>query len=244
MNGRKAILCIVALVFFSTTIGSLVFADPTAPQSLNVVDSTTRDLGTLAAQTVGAQGGNVTEVNINALTITTSWQGYFGQVSGEITLDDGANNTFYNWSMTTVSGEVYATRSSTVTWDEIVCANVTHFGQEETYLGQTSSDGDSVSNTFNLQSHPAFSVGTRDFIANECNSTNAFSSNATQSVNWTQILLHQNDTTAANIIYATIINDTTIGFDGGTYDFQLLVGENEKTGNIGATTYYFWVELT
>lgn len=237
-------LFIVALIFFSATIGSVVLADPTAPQSTTVVDSTRRDLGSLAAQTISAQGGNVTEVNINALTITTSWQGYFGQVSGEITLDDGSNSTFYNWSMATVSGEVYATRNASVVWNTVTCANTTHFGQEQTYLGQTASDGDSVSNTFDLQSHPAFSVGTRAFSANECNTTNAFSSNTTQSVNWTQILLHQNDTNPANTIYASIINDTTVGFDGGTYDFQLLVGENEKTGNVGATTYYFWVELT
>jgi hypothetical protein len=37
--------------------------------------------------------------------------------------------------------------------------------------------------------------------------------------------------------------DGKAGFDGGDYDFQLLVGEDGSNGNSAITPYYFWVEL-
>jgi len=243
MKETATTMMVLVLLCFAVVSTVLVFADPYAPNSaLTPISSGSR--GTQqTAQSIGAQGGNVTQVNIDALTVTTSWQGYYGDITGEISLGDAGNNTFYNWSVTTVAGEVYATRTASVTWGTVDCANATQISLEEGYLGQASTDGDSVTNTFNKRSHPALAVGTRNIAANTCNTTNAFSSNNTQSVNWTQVLLNQNVSTVGNVIYTTIINDTTVGFDGATHDFQLLVGENEKTGNIGATTYYFWVEL-
>jgi hypothetical protein len=56
------------------------------------------------------------------------------------------------------------------------------------------------------------------------------------------VLLHD-DSNNNGIVYASIINDSVKGFDGATHDFQLLVAENENTGSIGTTPYYFWVEL-
>lgn len=243
MNSERMTMIIALAIAACAFFAQYAVADPTAPTELGVQSSETRDLSGLASQSVGAQGGNVTQVNINALTITTSWQGYYGDISGEITLDDAGQNTFYNWSATSVSGEVYATRNDTVTWSEVFCANSTHIGQEETYLGQSSTDGDSVTNTYGPADHPDFSIGGRSLGSSQCNTTHAFTNSASQSGDWIQLLLHQNDTNTNNIVYATIINDTVTGFDGGTYDFQLLVGENEKAGSQGATTYYFWVEL-
>lgn len=235
---RNVVFALTAFLLLS----AIALADPAAPTALSAIGSSSRDLGG-GSQTVGAQGGNVTEINIAALTVTKSWQGYYGEISGEITLDDGRNMTFYNWSMTRVEGEVYATRNSTITWTSVVCANSTHVALEEAYLGQTAVDGDSVSNTFNRQAHPSFELAARTFNADSCNTTNAFVQNASQSADFTQVLLHQNDSVQGNVIYMTIINDTTLGFDGETHDFQLLVGENERAGSIGATNYYFWVEL-
>lgn len=231
------ILGVLAAIVFGTTT---VLADPTAPETLTQVESSSRDLSGLSAQSVNAQGGNVTQVNIHALTITTSWQGYYGDVTGEITLDDANNNTFYNWSTTTVEGEIYATRASSIQWGNVNCSSAANVTSEETYLGQVAGDGDSVSNTFNQAIHPAFAAGTSQVLADTCPSTFGYTNNNTQSSNWIQVLLHDGE---ENVVYSTIINDTTLGFDGSNYDFQLLVGENEKTGNIGVTPYYFWVEL-
>ncbi|MDD9954100.1 MAG: hypothetical protein OXR66_07235 [Candidatus Woesearchaeota archaeon] len=232
------ILMVAAIMLFAANFAT---AEPAAPESLTEVASSSRDLSELSAQSLEARGGNVTEVNINALSITQSWQGLYGDISGEITLDDGSNNTFYNWSTTSVSGQVYATRASSITWSNVNCSTAVNITSEETYLGHVAADGDSVTNTYSLTTHPGFNVTTgAEIFTDTCPSTNAFTNNASQSADWVQVLLHdQTD----NVVYSTLINDSTTGFNSNTYDFQLLVGENEHTGNIGTTTYYVWVQL-
>lgn len=220
-------------------VASAVIADPSAPVTLTPGVSTSRDLSSLPAQTADARGGNVTQININALTVTNSWQGYYGNVTGVVTLQDGSNNTFYNWSLTTVQGEVYATRASSIAWANTQCANASQITDEQTYLGQTATDSDSVTNTFASNTHPAFSVSTKALVADNCSVTYGYVNNNSQSSDFVMVLLQS----GANIIYGTLLNDSVTGFNGQTYDFELLVGENEKTGNLGVTPYYFWVEL-
>jgi len=239
LNTGLCIVMLVAVAFAYMAVS--VVADPNAPTSLTTVQTSTRNLSTNAPQTVGAQGGNVTEMNIQALTITNSWQGYYGNVSGAITLQDGTNNTFYNWSMTSFQGRVFATRASSIAWTTVNCTNSTNRTSEETFLGQSATDSDSVTNTFNTTTHPTFTVSTQTIVANTCFSTNGFVNNNSQSDSYDMLLLSPSN---GQIIYMTSINKTTVGFDGRQHDFQLLVGENEKAGNIGATTYYFWTEFS
>jgi hypothetical protein len=74
-----------------------------------------------------ALAGNVTELDLSGYTITRTWQGYFGNVSGTITLEDNSNNTLYNWSVASPEGEVYAA-NNTVIWTNIQCFNFTATG--------------------------------------------------------------------------------------------------------------------
>lgn len=70
-----------------------------------------------------ALAGNVTELEIFGYTITQSWQGYFGNVSGTIMLADVDDNVMYNWSLADPEGEVYASRIPAVDWASIQCFN-------------------------------------------------------------------------------------------------------------------------
>lgn len=234
-----ALVAVIALAIGAT----FALADPAAPTALTPVTSTARDVSGLPAQSVQARGGNVTEVNIDALTQTRVWQGYYGNIAGEITLDNANNFTFYNWSIATVQGEVYASRNSAVTWANVNCSNSTQRDEENTYINRSSADGDSVTNTYSLTSHPAFSVGSFAVTANSCYSTYGFVANASQTANWSMVFL-QDDSGPNGVVYASIINDSVVGFDSVAHDFQLLVPENENTGFIGTTLYYFWVELS
>lgn len=221
-----------------------VLAEPSAPPGIVNGGSEKRNLSELATNPVQAQGGNITALNIDALSTTRSWQGYYGNISGGITLDNGNNETFYNWSVTTGSatGEVYATRNDTITWVGINCTSSAQRTTEETALGHIASDGDSVTNTFNTTTHPAFFVGSDAIIADTCFSTNA-NVNGVPDVNRFHQILLTDGSANQNIVYTTIIDADQTGFDGSTYDFQLLVGEDESDGNEGPTTYYIWVEL-
>jgi hypothetical protein len=234
-NTAVYLLLLLAIAISAT----FVVADPNAPTDLNQISSTKGDLSTLPAQSANAQGGNVTEINIEALTVTRTWQGYYGNVTGQITLQDGSNNTFYNWSVATPSGEVYATRTSTISWTSVNCTNAGNRTLEETYLNHTAAEDDSVTNTFNSTTHAAFAVGSNTILANTCYTTYGYVNNETQSTDFVMLLLNS----GANIIYTTILDDNTVGFDGREHDFQLLVGENERN-NTAVTPYYFWVELS
>jgi len=237
---RKALFFGIVLIF-GIIVMSSVYADPTSPTNLQVYGSGSRTFGGESNGTISARGGNVTQVNIDGLTITTSWQGYYGNVTGSIHLDDSTNSSFYVWGNATPSGEVYATRNSTILWASINCSNTSQISQEETYLGQFAVDADSVSKTFNATNHPSFYVGTVFINSSICSSTNVNVNGSVQNQSFYQILLSDN---ASNTVYTTIIEDDVYGYNSELADFQLLVGENEKSGNEGPTSYYFFVELS
>jgi hypothetical protein len=221
-----------------------VFAEPSAPPAILNGGSERRNLSELTDISIQAQGGNITQIDIDALTITRSWQGYYGNISGGITLDDANNNTFYNWSVTagSAAGEVYATRNDTITWTGINCTSSAQRSSEESFLSQFAGDGDSVTNTFNTTTHPSFIVGSENITADSCFSTNTNVNGAPDVNRFHQVLL-TDGSAAENIVYTSLIDPAQTGYDGGTYDFQLLVGEDESDGNEGPTTYYIWVEL-
>ena len=241
MNRNNTTIYVVMLfVAIFAVATSFVMADPNAPLSTTPIGTSSRNLSGLPTQSVNAIGGNVTEININTISVTKSWQGYYGNVSGIVTLQDGNNNTFYNWSQAHPKGQIYATRVTSVAWSSIACASALNASAEDTYLSLNQSDADSVDNTFNKGTHPTFKVGTVTLGTNACPySTYGYVNNNSQSASYSMVLLH----TGANIVYTTITNSSTTGFDGKQHDFQLLVGENEKTTS-GVTTYYFWTEFS
>jgi hypothetical protein len=228
----------------------LILSQPVPPTGVNVLSTGTRNVtGSLA---IGAQGGNVTEMRIIALTVTKTWQGYYGNVSGTITLDDASNTTFYQWpNATGFGGEIYASRNSSPNWATINCTNSSQRTAEETYLGVFAVDGDSVTNTFNKTTHPSFNVGLRTITNNTCFSTNVFVNGSQQTAQFYQVLLSDftpnatNTTNAtSNIIYTTLLENKQYGYNSKQMDFQLMVGENEHDGNVGPTSYYFFVEIS
>ena len=221
-------------------MSAYVAAEPVAPTGLQILSTSTRTISGIS--NTSAQGGNVTELRIDALSVTKTWQGYFGNITGNIHLDDGNNNSFYVWgNATSLSGEIYASRNSSPLWTAINCTNSTQRTAEESYLGVSAAEGDSVTNTFNTALHPSFNVGLRTIPSNSCYSTNAFVNGSAQATQFYQILLSDN---SSNTVYTTLIENNQYAYDSRLADFQLMVGENEHDGNIGPTIYYFFTELS
>ena len=234
-----ALLISVLSIFF---YASIAVAQPGGPVSTTVGTSERANLSGTAPATITAQAGNVTELDVTATAITQAWQGYFGNITGNIVLADSNNNQFYNWTGTgSISGEVYASRNSTIDWSTIGCLSGAEVATESSYLGKAASDADSVENTFSVNSHPEFDVGVTTITTNTCNSTNAYINNGTSSTDYYQVLLADDD---SSIVYTALIDDDQIGFDGSNHDFQLLVGENGNATNLATTTYYFYIELS
>lgn len=226
----KKTMIVMTLMFLLAA--AYVYGLPTGATNLDRGDSSSRtDFSGITAATTAAQGGNITALNVAGIRQTTFWQGFYGNISGEIVLDDANNNTFYNWSMTTATGEVYASTDASVTWASIACASQANIASEHTALGMTASDGDNVNNTYTSTDD----ITVDGNLITSCPSTKTFVSDA-PSANFVQVLLYE----GSAIVYATILEDGQTGFDGGLYDFQLLVGENPSAGS---TTYNFYVEL-
>lgn len=233
---RIWLCCVLA---FLLGVGG-VLGQPVAANGVQVISTGTRTISGTA--NVSAQGGNVTELRIDALSVTKTWQGYYGNITGNIHLDDANNNSFYIWgNATALRGQIYATRNSSPDWVTVNCTNATERGGEETYLGMVPADGDSVMNTFNKTSHPSFNVGLQPIAANSCFSTNIYVNGSEQATQFYQILLSD---AASQTIYTTLIEKQEYGYNSQIMDFQLIVGENEHVGNIGPTTYYFFTELS
>jgi hypothetical protein len=215
---------------------------------------------------LNAVAGNVTEVNVFGFTTTQSWQGYYGNVSGTITLSDSFDKTLYNWSLANPQGEIYASMNNSVIWTNVQCLNFTATGtyqNEDINRGSTSKYGinltqlesmfnievddvDGVNETFSLNTtnsaHDRFYTNSLEFSTGECPSTFLFDNTGTGVDNkFEEILLY--DPNTRSVIFTSLLEDNVFGFDNRTHDFQMLVLENGHSGDIDTTPYYFYVEL-
>jgi hypothetical protein len=218
------------------------FALPTGPSNIDPLGSSRYPV--TSASNISALAGNVTELNFLANSVTNVWQGYFGNISGSIKLGDVNNNTLYDWTTASPSGEIYATRSGTTpAWDTIQCADSAQINQEDLDLTVNQSvEKDSVNNTFlNTTSFNIFYVGniTIDPAVQNCYAVNLNDESGSPSSDFQEVIL--NDGSA--IVYAALISQNALGFDTGTHDFQMIVGENGHNGDTSTTEYYFYVEL-
>lgn len=215
-----------------------------------------------APETAQAQAGNVTQLDIYGYSTTQTWQGYFGNVSGALELTDASNNTFYNWSLASPEGEVYASTNSTIDWPSIQCFNFTATGAGgaetagetnlggvnvttlETQFGIEGGDVDGVNETFSfpVNGHDQFYTGNLQFSDGECPSTKIFSQGGAIDDQFEQALLYEPNT--GSVVFAAILESESVtGFNGADNDFQMLVLENGHGGDTDTTTYYFFVEI-
>lgn len=245
---RTNIFRILGTIFMIALLMAMVYAEPYGPEDITRIADERGNLSNVNPVQINAQGGNVTQLEINATSLTNRWQGYYGNISGQITLNDAQGNTFYDWSAGSnfaPIGNIYAANQSVTDWTDVICLNLTSDDVAtegisasilETMYGMGTSDGDGVDETF---------TGTEDIVVGSntltnCAATNIYTNSSSVAGVWNETLLTENQTNA--VIYATEIEQDTFGFDNRTWDFQMMVGEDGDTA--GATTYYFYVELS
>jgi len=218
-----------------------VLADPTAVSSITNLRNAT------IAATAGLKvnesqgGGYIYVVSLNATSQNPRWKAYVGNVTGTYVLQDASGNRIYDWSMTDIEGEVYATRKTTsVSWSNIACATNEQLELENVALSHNSSS-DNITSTFKSTNHTLFYVGSKMFNTNACNySLYTYINSTAQTTYFDEIALHD----GANMVYAAMIEDPEGGFDLAKYHFQMLVPEVGSQGWSSSTPYYFYVELS
>jgi len=225
--------------------GAIAWAATAIPEGATVLVGRTQTRTSPTPQNVTADAGNVTEVNITANSQTQAWQGFFGDVNGSLVLEDASGDTFYSWNLTNVSGEIYTSRDSAISFNLINPQNNCSRDNELTEFGRS----DSVNNTYRNNSNtPALAVGTITINTSTACATTTYISSAPQANFFHSVILTDdcfpspcNSTIGGNTsVYATPIEPERTGFDGITYDYQVLVPVNRTAG---FNTYFFYAEL-
>lgn len=232
-----AILSFIIILLIIISSVQMVHADPTNQS------------------TIEAQAGNVTELIIFGEQQSDHWVGVYGNITGEITLDDANNWTMYEWGgITYPEGEVYAANETVVSWGDIMCINLsdmtpgfncTGTGEDclnvtelERHFGMDPDDADGFDETFNTTLESII-VGTRTLY--NCPKTNLYVNGTIPSENdWNETILTINNT--ATVIFTGIIQDDLQGYNNQTWDFQLMLTDDGS--DEVPTTYYMYIELS
>jgi len=240
MHNLQFILLLSMLLLAMLPLYSgITLAIPSGP---SIITNTTYDIAPRPAATITTVGGSFTTLLLNATTQTPRWKAYVGNVTGQLVLDDSNNKSIYNWLVSSVTGEVYATRNSTIDWSTIQCAANESILAEDDALHMSQANPDTINNTFVNNVHRLFYVGSSLITNSSCRAISTYVDDAAQSVSenavFQEILLEDD---SSRLVYASILNQNTTGFNGQKYDFQMIVAEDEYL--TAATPYYLYVEL-
>lgn len=272
----KTLLFIIALSSILSLILTAVHAVPTGP-SVTLLGNTTKNatVGTKVNTTINgtiSPGGYIFTTSITSIQQNVKWKAYVGNVTGTLVLDDANDNRIFSWSLSTVTGEVYATRASgNINWTGINCtwiadgrinesqdmlnrsfSNRTPEHNENLALSSTNKD-DNITKTFDLRNHSSITVGSVVIGKDECFTVQTWQKGVQQvfadsdNANFTQVILYDAayNKTGGNVVYETKIENNIVGYRSDeTYDFQVILPENGASGFSGSTAYYFYVELS
>jgi len=256
MRSRKMLwtvnlIFLALLIMLPAVLAQQIPTQPEGPTTLDVVTTARREAA--GAATIQALAGNVTQLSITANTVTQTWQAYYGNVSGTITLDDAFNNTIYNWAVASPEGEIYASEAPiSFAYGNIFCYdfNMTDTGysefntlaEYEALLGLENDDVDGIDETFTEStSYDTFYVASK-YINDTCPTTQTYNQSEEKDPDtFQEVLLYDN--TSNKLVYAALLENDALGFNNQQWDFQMIVGENGHNGDTTTTAYYFYVEL-
>jgi hypothetical protein len=237
MNQKIMIGIIIALLALTTFVSAV----PVGPKTL--VESNQDRWPVWASINATAIAGNVTQLTFNGSTVTRTYQGYYGNITGYIVLGDTNNNTLYDWSLAAPQGEIYAVRqgsggfdgvSGVPDWGSVTCASQANIQFEDTRLGVNETiDEDAVNRTFvvggapdqlerylpasypHITTHPTFWVANQSIANGTCAQASMYNSSWEPSEYFKEVLLE--DANGANyIIYTAIIAHTVLPNTNGS----------------------------
>ena len=245
MKFAKIAVFLIALVVFSA--GVYAQSNPIGPSSITRGDSQTATAPGGVQQE--AEGGNVTGLLVSGTRASQRWQGFFGNVTGTIALDDAAGNSLYQWADDFPQGEIYAVNSSTApAWSNVTCFNHTKSSTAqrltlsalESNLGMSALDEDGVNETFNHTTKQPITIGSVT-LTSDCKHVSLNVNDAYDAARFNETILIDNGT-RHSVIYTAILEQSATGFQNHPADFEMIVGED---GDIVASTpYWFYVELS
>ena len=185
--------------------------------------------------TDSAKGGFVTEMNLDAAAVTAKWQGYYGNITGSIVLEDSQGNNMFTWAWLPAQGaEVIATTNTAIpTWSAIAATNADAMTAMETRWEWDAGGSDSPAITFDHESDSVTIAGVEVTTTRGTNSLGG---------GFAEVVITDGATAAKeDFLFVGIMSDDTEAYDGTAKDFEMLVATPD-TGAVEA--YYFYVELS
>ncbi len=230
-------ICIfLALILFTSVYAS--FPVPSAVDSFENITSYSPE--PTSGAMINNSGGTISVININATTQNPRWKAFVGNITGKLALGDDGNKSIFDWDVTSITGEIYATRSSgIIDWTNIECANESHIVADEVALNHTTSDPDSINSTFSGGVHRSFYAGITKIDTDSCFSTATYVDGSAQTDKFQEVVLYD----GANVIYSSLLEDSEAGFNNQEYDYQMILPDNALEGDQPNTAYYFYIEL-
>jgi hypothetical protein len=178
-----------------------------------------------------SKGGYITEIDIYpVLNQTQNWQGFYGNVSGIISLKNPTGQEMYNWSMNMTNTHVYATTESNfLNWTSLFNVNLTHldylwFGNKVMadtieYTYKTFDENRTFVNTSLNASHVRTLALFDDYVVQSV----ATSANATKE----------------DVLWAARVDAGKLNYKNQSSNYELLVPvDNNNSRYNGNNTYY------
>jgi hypothetical protein len=179
--------------------------------------------GTLSTSTVGndtAQGGNVTMMNLSTTQTTTRWQGYYGNVSGSLSLGYGSD-VFYDFSSSSISS-VFVSQNETFDFTQLETAQAVDIDAVWGYASGVDRAIDIFTGSSSILGVSAPSVELEPTGSN-FNST---------------ILDDGNNQTKSGFAFGVNVQEPAVPcFDGSNCEYELMVPSD------GQETYYFFLTI-
>lgn len=252
---KSMLITIMAILVLSFSAYVMAAGDnPAAPTTLEWQQTTRFNPLNYAPQNVSIVAGNITRLYIDTISQTRAWAGFYGNITGTITLDDANNYTFYNWSAAEPQGQIYATLSNNPSWTNVDCMDFSATNGDvnesifEAYYGIETEDVDGLPETFNRTDHDAFTIAATEFT--NCPTTYIWQNDQYQQDKFQNIMMADKSDDTSGWIFTTLIenndanNATDVQCYNGEYcDFQILVADDGHDTNVAVTTYFIWVEL-
>ncbi|MFC1648276.1 hypothetical protein ACFL1B_02345 [Nanoarchaeota archaeon] len=243
MNSHKhhIKLTSIMLILAITMAFSMQYSS-SQPAGATISSNTTDTPTPPSAGSLATAGGSFTTLLLNVTSQTPRWKAYVGNITGQLTLQDSNDQAIYDWELASITGEVYASRNGSIVWESIECAARSTIEAEDAFLNISVTKIDSINNTFNDTIHKTLQVAGLEIANSTCPAIATYVGSAKQvadeNADFQEILLQD----GTQLIYATILEQDSAGYAAGkTFDFQIIMAENEFAGT--PTTYYFYAEI-
>lgn len=216
---KTTMMLLSTLVVFSFLIVSAL----AAPTGASITGNANETWTPPSASNFTAYGGNITEMNLSAYQVTGSWVGFWGELTGGVTLRDASGNIFYQWTVNNMTGAaVYACNESSVSWSTISPAGASNV---PSYINDGGTDD--FNNTF---------TSSETFTSASLNVANTNYTTTQGSAGFKTYALY--DTTNTVLIWAGKAINNGAAFNSGTADYQILAPADGS-----GQTYYFYLEM-